>query len=37
MNQKHFIALGVTALIGLVCVMLVAVSILGHTVDIPPV
>jgi len=37
MDKKNFIALGVTAFIGLVCVMLVAVSILGHTVAIPPV
>ena len=37
MNQKHFIALSVTAFIGLMCVLLVAVSILGPTVAIPPV
>ena len=37
MNQKHFIALSVTAFIGLMCVLLVAVSILGRTVAIPPV
>jgi hypothetical protein len=37
MNQKHFIALIATAFIGLMCVLLVAVSILGHAVAIPPV
>ncbi len=37
MNQKHFIALTVTAFIGLMCVLSVAVSILGRTVAIPPV
>jgi len=37
MNKKHLIAVDVAGFVGLACVLLVAISVLGHTVAMPPV
>ncbi|WP_268801777.1 hypothetical protein [Sinorhizobium saheli] len=37
MEYKHSVAIAVTAAIGVMCVLLVTVSILGHTISIPPI